>query len=281
MMKPAREQPTKIPAWVKLNDLPLELWNQECLSRIASSIGRPLHVDHATAKTARQPGLQQTKSTKARIYIEVSAEQVLPDEVQVVVEGESIVIPVEYQVLPPMCNICHVFGHHTSKCARGASISSPPQQPADQVWTRVGNGKQKVGCEQSKTEQLNCPVDVLASIVPQQLNNPMVSPIPEEEVNDSEEELLEVLEGVVSSSQRAEPIVPQEKETSGVNQSTSAPFTLSKSAAKKAAQRAAKLKNKVPPDVIADDKLTKGGSNKASQSGRQQSFSKSSNTSGK
>ncbi|KAG5553054.1 hypothetical protein RHGRI_011046 [Rhododendron griersonianum] len=125
MMKPAREQPTKIPAWVKLHDLPLELWNQECLSRIASTIGRPLHVDHATAKTARQPGLQQTKTTKARICIEVSAQQVLPDEVQVVVEGESVVIPVEYQVLPPMCNICHVFGHHTSKCAGRSKFSDP------------------------------------------------------------------------------------------------------------------------------------------------------------
>ncbi|KAG5557627.1 hypothetical protein RHGRI_007771 [Rhododendron griersonianum] len=110
-----------------------------------------------------------------------------------------------------MCNICHVFGHHTSKCARGASSSSPPQQLADQVWTRVGNGKQKVGCEQPETEQLNYTVAVHASIVPQQLKNPIVSPVPEEEVTDSEKELLEVLEGVVSSSQRAEPIAPQEK----------------------------------------------------------------------
>ncbi|KAG5523680.1 hypothetical protein RHGRI_030607 [Rhododendron griersonianum] len=202
MMKPAREQPTKIPAWVKLHDLPLELWNQECLGRIASTIGRPLHVDHATAKTAGQPGLQQTKTTNARICIEVSAQQVLPDEVQVVVEGESVVIPVEYQVLPPMCNTCHVFGHRTSKCARGASISSPPQQPVAQVWTKVGNGKQKVGCEQSETEQLNCTetVTVHASIVPQQSDNPIVSPVPEEEITDPEVELLEVLEGVVSST---------------------------------------------------------------------------------
>ncbi|KAG5553260.1 hypothetical protein RHGRI_011203 [Rhododendron griersonianum] len=83
MMKPAKEQPFKIPAWVKFHDLPFELWNQDCLSRVASAVGRPLHVDQATAKTARQPGLLQTKSTKARICIEVSAQQDLPDEVTV------------------------------------------------------------------------------------------------------------------------------------------------------------------------------------------------------
>lgn len=45
MMKPLLEQPTKIPAWVKFHDLPFELWNQECLSRVASTVGRPIHVD--------------------------------------------------------------------------------------------------------------------------------------------------------------------------------------------------------------------------------------------
>lgn len=50
IMKPAREQPTKIPTWVKIHDLPFELWNKECVSRIASTIGHPIHVDQATAK---------------------------------------------------------------------------------------------------------------------------------------------------------------------------------------------------------------------------------------
>lgn len=124
------------------------------MSRVASTIGRPLHVDQATAKTARQPRLLQTKSTKARICIEVSVEQILPDEVTVIVEGESVVIPVVYQVLPPMCDICHVFGHHTNKCAKEASTSSLPHQPVSQVWTTVGNGKQKVGCEYANHGQL-------------------------------------------------------------------------------------------------------------------------------
>lgn len=126
MIKPAQNQPTKILARVKLPDLRFELWNQECLNRVASTIGKPLHVDQATTKSARQPGLLNTKSMKARICIEVSAEHELLNEVTVVVEGESVVVLIEYQVLPPMCTICHVFGHFSAKCAKPSSTSSLP-----------------------------------------------------------------------------------------------------------------------------------------------------------
>ncbi|KAG5531833.1 hypothetical protein RHGRI_026448 [Rhododendron griersonianum] len=124
MLKPAQEQPSKIPAWVKFHDLPFELWNKECLSQVASTIGRPLHVDQAIAKSTKQPGLIHTKSSKARICIEINAEHDLPEEVTVVVVGEYVIIPVEYQVLPPMCSVCHVFGHSNVQCAKKASTSS-------------------------------------------------------------------------------------------------------------------------------------------------------------
>lgn len=139
MMKPLQEQPTKIPAWVKFHDLPFELWNQECLSRVDSIVGRPIHVDQATARTSKQYGLLQTK---ARICIEISADQELPDEVVVSVQGETVVVPIEYQVLPPMCSYCHVFGHSTSKCVSHTVIVPPPLNK-EQEWTTVNHGKQK------------------------------------------------------------------------------------------------------------------------------------------
>lgn len=153
MMKPARDQPAKIPVWVKLHDLPFELWNQECLSRVASTIGKPLHADQATAKTARQPGLLNTKSTKARVCIKINAEHDLPDEVVVRVEGESVVVHIEYQVLPPMCSSCHVFGHTISKCTKSTSTSSIPQQKAKQEWVQVQNGKLKSVLTSTNQEQ--------------------------------------------------------------------------------------------------------------------------------
>ncbi|XP_058192110.1 uncharacterized protein LOC131309505 [Rhododendron vialii] len=70
-MKLAQEQPTKIPAWVKLHELLFELWNQECLSRVASTIGRPLHVDQATAKTARQPASIPSPPQQRQEWVQV------------------------------------------------------------------------------------------------------------------------------------------------------------------------------------------------------------------
>ncbi|KAG5540764.1 hypothetical protein RHGRI_020862 [Rhododendron griersonianum] len=180
MMKPVKEQPSHIPAWVKLHDLPLELWNQECLSRVASTIGKPLHVDQATAKTSRQPGLLQTKSTSARICIEISAKHELPEDVRITVEGESVVVSIEYQVLPLMCKLCQVFGHSTAQCSKKPAPSTC--QPI-QEWTLVGNGMIRTH-PTSPTSSKHA------------TNSPQA-----EVPTDSEDELEKVLEGIVSSSQ--------------------------------------------------------------------------------
>lgn len=302
MMQPVKEQPSHIPAWVRLRNLPLELWNQECLSRVANTIGRPLHVDQATAKTSRQPGLLQTKSTSARVCIEISAEHDLPDEVRITVEGNSVVVPIDYQVLPSMCKNCKVFGHSNTQCSwKLPSSSSPPnQEPPNQDWTVVGNGKQKM--ETTK------PVAIIPHTVPVE--------------SESEDELEKVLESIVSSSQnnltlpqneksnnqslvqttvipakqedflgeyhKESELLPQQLPTTDLVQSgplelvggnnkeesldsqqaitvpSSPAAQISRSAAKKAAKIAAKLKDKEPPDLsfISDFNLL-GGSSKA------------------
>lgn len=116
MMKPTKEHPSKIPIWVKILDLPWELWNRECITRIASTIGRPIHVDHATAK--------KTKTSHARACVEIDAELDLPDDVTVTVGGERVVLPIQYHVLPPMCTKCKVFGH-------ACRVIPPPAVQAD------------------------------------------------------------------------------------------------------------------------------------------------------
>jgi hypothetical protein len=103
MMKPVKEHPSSIPVWVKLLNLPWELWNRECISRIASTIGRPIHVDQATAK--------RTRTSHARVCVEIDASIDLPHEVSVTVGGDQVIIPIQYQVLPQMCDHCKVFGH--------------------------------------------------------------------------------------------------------------------------------------------------------------------------
>ncbi|KAG5565789.1 hypothetical protein RHGRI_001646 [Rhododendron griersonianum] len=231
MMQPVKEQPSHIPVWVRLHNLPLELWNQECLSRVASTIGRPLHVDQATAKTSRQPGLLQTKSTSARVCIEISAEHDLPEDVRITVENNSVVVPIEYQVLPSSCKECKVFGHSITQCSKTPSSTSN----SNQEWTKMGNGKQEPDTNLNATStNPTVPLAVAAvseiesdrvlerttnsSLEPplstdkpvEQLVSPRDSPSsPQKQLalnpielldeSDSEDELLGVLEGVVSS----------------------------------------------------------------------------------
>ena len=45
----SKEALSKIPIWIHIYGVPLELWNEEGLSHIASIIGKPLHVDKLTA----------------------------------------------------------------------------------------------------------------------------------------------------------------------------------------------------------------------------------------
>lgn len=106
MLVPTTAHPTSIPAWVKLHKLPLECWTEAAFSRIASSIGRPIHVDHATATKRRMD--------YARVCVEISAGDELPSEVVVRSNGESVIIKVEYQWLPTKCAECKVFGHKCS-----------------------------------------------------------------------------------------------------------------------------------------------------------------------
>ena len=70
MMKLAKEKSTKIPIWVKFFNIPLEYWDPDGLSRIASAIGSPLCMDQLTARGARV--------ALARVGIEIEATAKLP-----------------------------------------------------------------------------------------------------------------------------------------------------------------------------------------------------------
>lgn len=75
MLAPTTEHPFTIPTLVKIRKLPLECWTKEGLSRIASKIGKPLHVDVATAK--------QQRIAFSRVCIEIGADYELPSTTSV------------------------------------------------------------------------------------------------------------------------------------------------------------------------------------------------------
>ncbi|CAK8568835.1 unnamed protein product [Lathyrus sativus] len=77
-----------LPIWVKLPQLPLQLWGAKSLSKIGSAIGKPLVTDECTANRLRV--------SYARLLIEVDITQQLSDEIAIRnVEGDVITQPVK------------------------------------------------------------------------------------------------------------------------------------------------------------------------------------------
>ncbi|KAI8542487.1 hypothetical protein RHMOL_Rhmol08G0141500 [Rhododendron molle] len=92
-----KKQLSKIPIWEQFSSIPLEFWNEEGLSRIASAIGVPLYADDTTENCQRL--------SFARICVEVDVRTELLDSVEVVnAAGVSCEIPVKYSWKPIRCS---------------------------------------------------------------------------------------------------------------------------------------------------------------------------------
>lgn len=70
-----RECLCKIPIWIQLHNLALELWTAEGVSYAASVIGMPLYTDSLTGKHQRL--------RYARVCVEIDADTVLPSSIDV------------------------------------------------------------------------------------------------------------------------------------------------------------------------------------------------------
>lgn len=138
----------------------------------------------------------------------------------------TVVVPIEYQVLPPMCTICHVFGHPSTRCAKSASTSSIPLQSAKQEWVQVQNGKSK-GVQLSSCQHQSGPLLSNPSCSgPHQVSLSAETTVQiEENQSDSEGDLIVVQEGVVSSSNEATTLIQQPKHAE-LNLAVSGPETV-------------------------------------------------------
>lgn len=100
---------TTMPIWVRLPCVNLKLWDREAFSVMASIIGKPIKMDAATTL--------KTRLNYARLLVEVSANDELPDEINLTLcNGENVIQKVEYEWVPPKCNLCKCFGHTREQC---------------------------------------------------------------------------------------------------------------------------------------------------------------------
>lgn len=145
MMKLSKEDKSTIPVWVNFYNVPLEFWDGEGLSRVASAVGVPLFMDQLTSSSNRV--------SFARVCVNIQADSPFPKSFLLANEGESVEVRVEYQGVPTRCAHCNVFGHETKSCvsAQVTKLIELQKQtenlPGDEDrWSKViAKGKKKMG----------------------------------------------------------------------------------------------------------------------------------------
>ncbi|KAF8035999.1 hypothetical protein BT93_C1887 [Corymbia citriodora subsp. variegata] len=103
MLELKKGEHTSVPVWIRLKNLPYELWSARGLSKVASILGKPLYVDQRT---------EQLKLISfARVCIELEASKACYETVNVFINGVVREVEVEYEWKPISCQMCGVFGH--------------------------------------------------------------------------------------------------------------------------------------------------------------------------
>ncbi|KAJ9541740.1 hypothetical protein OSB04_028246 [Centaurea solstitialis] len=120
------------PLWVKFHNIPLVLFNQEGISRIATALGVPRRMDACTSSMCDN---RWGRPRFARVLIDVWATGELKKELEVITphlkDGgcDKIKIGVEYVWEPNQCSHCCVFGHKLSSCAKAVPVNHKKSQP--------------------------------------------------------------------------------------------------------------------------------------------------------
>nr|GEU43244.1 hypothetical protein [Tanacetum cinerariifolium] len=94
----------KIPLWVKFTNVLMEAWSNEGLSAVASSVGKPIIMDHMTAN------VRKNRTGKESVELQYRGKNN-------VVKGTKIV-KIEYDWKPHICNHCMVFGYSWQQCKK-------------------------------------------------------------------------------------------------------------------------------------------------------------------
>ncbi|CAI9265118.1 unnamed protein product [Lactuca saligna] len=135
------EKPThdRVPVWVNIFGIPLQLFNKDGLSLIASKLGKPLEVDSYTTTMCERA---MDRAVYARILIEMSAKDPWAKEIKIkaitATGSTSTTLKVEYSWIPKRCDHCKIFGHDHAMCPTHM-ISSPDPKSAMPTPKEVDN----------------------------------------------------------------------------------------------------------------------------------------------
>ncbi|GKD78583.1 ATPase, F1/V1/A1 complex, alpha/beta subunit, partial [Tanacetum coccineum] len=116
-----KAEPSKIPVWVKMRNVPMEAWSVKGISALASSIGKPVIMDKVTTKMC-VTGIGRIGF--ARVLVEIEARKGIKDKIEVMYrskninEGTKKIVNVEYSWIPSICTHCKLFGHNDNFCKK-------------------------------------------------------------------------------------------------------------------------------------------------------------------
>ncbi|KAJ9535532.1 hypothetical protein OSB04_un001334 [Centaurea solstitialis] len=108
-----KPEPKRVPLWVNIYGLPLDVWDLDILSYLASVVGEPISVDRYTEEMC------ETKSGRAnfaRILVNASADYDLPTEIDAIILGKLRKFRTEFLWKPKRCSHCKLFGHDLDSC---------------------------------------------------------------------------------------------------------------------------------------------------------------------
>ncbi|KAK8549624.1 hypothetical protein V6N13_073407 [Hibiscus sabdariffa] len=142
----------KIPVWVQLYNVPLELFSRRGLSYIASAIGVPLYMDTITASKG--------KLEFAKVCIEIEVGARFPKVIHVQLrDGTVVSVTVHIPWSPHSCSKCQVFGHLDRACS---AIDSGTVK-GRKIWV-VKNGSEAIVPENNITNE------VTGNIIPEDIS---------------------------------------------------------------------------------------------------------------
>lgn len=122
---------SKIAAWVRFPDLPIEFYDQEFLTIMGNKIGKTLKVDLTTT--------MQTRGKFARVCVQVDLEKPLRAHYRL--KGRPMRI--EYEGIHLICFLCGKYGHEKDACIH--LIRPPMASPQDQSSLPQEGGSNKDG----------------------------------------------------------------------------------------------------------------------------------------
>ncbi|GJZ31499.1 ribonuclease H-like domain-containing protein [Tanacetum coccineum] len=156
-----KEELTRIPIWVKLHDVPLQVFEEDGISLIATFIGKPVMLDSYTSSMCND---SWGRSSFAQCLIKVNSKADLVDVVTIGIPSLTSdgftkeTIRVEYEWRPPRCDLCKIFGHVHDHCpkrvvsptiATTSNVVTPTVKMTNDGFQTMGKKKKRKGKSKS------------------------------------------------------------------------------------------------------------------------------------